>query len=138
MIKIIIVDDHPKLREAWRFMLDLHKDMSVIAVCCNAQELFDSCLESLPDLALIDINMEPLNGFETAALLRSKFPSIQIIGISINAEPSYAHKMLEIGAKGFITKTSSFDEIVKGILQTYKGDNYISEEIRSKMSSSDN
>ncbi|MBC8034524.1 MAG: response regulator transcription factor [Chitinophagaceae bacterium] len=133
MIDIIIADDHPRVREAWRFILDMQNGMAVVALCGSGQEVLDRCHKSLPDLVLMDINMSPLSGFETTRLLLKNFPTLKIIGISIHAEPSYAQQMLRIGGKGFITKSSSAEEMVAGISEAMAGNTYICREVRSRM-----
>jgi two-component system invasion response regulator UvrY len=59
-----------------------------------------------------------------------KNPAVKIIGISVNNQPSYANRMLEIGARGFVTKGSSFEEITHAIMEVSRGERYICNEIR--------
>ena len=79
---------------------------------------------------LVDINMYPINGFEVAEKVLENNPGVKIIGISVNNQPSYANKMLSLGARGFVTKGSSFEEITHAILEVSRGEQYICNEIR--------
>lgn len=133
MVKIVIADDHPAMREAWHMVLELHEQIQVTAVCSSGREVIDVCRVLKPDLVLMDINMEPMNGFEAAELLLSHLPSIHIIGISIHADPSYAQKMLEIGGKGFVTKSSPAEEMIVAIREVTEGRKYICNEVNQKM-----
>jgi two-component system invasion response regulator UvrY len=133
MIKIIIADDHPAIREAWLLMLNLQEGIQVIAACGSGEELLACCTAQTPDIVLMDINMQPMNGFQAASLLLQKFPSVRIIGISINPETVYAEKLLQMGAKGFITKNAASEEMVKGIREVMTGKIYICREVKSRM-----
>jgi two-component system, NarL family, invasion response regulator UvrY len=89
--------------------------------------------EILPDIILVDINMTPLNGFVVAERIIEKNSSVKVIGLSVNNQPKYAVKMIELGARGYLTKTSSLEEINHGILQVYSGELYICEEVIKDM-----
>lgn len=131
MIKVIIADDHPGMREAWQFILSTQDNIEVIAVCCSGQEVIDVCQGLLPDIVLMDINMEPMSGLEATHLLLQKYPQLAVIGISIHSQPSYAQQMLKVGGRGFITKSSPSDEMIEGINEVADGNIYICREIRS-------
>jgi two-component system, NarL family, invasion response regulator UvrY len=129
-IRIILVDDHPLARESWRMLLNYDARFSVIHECDNGRDAIESAERLVPDLMLVDINMHPVNGFEVAQKVLEKNPAVKIIGISVNNQPSYANRMLEIGARGFVTKGSSFEEITHAIMEVSRGERYICNEIR--------
>ena len=79
--------------------------------------------------------MDSFNPFSATRKILEKNASIKIIGISVNNQPTYAVKMLEAGGRGYLTKTSPFEEIHYGIDQVYQGNIYISEEVRKNMPS---
>jgi DNA-binding NarL/FixJ family response regulator len=81
----------------------------------------------------MDINMDSFNAFSATRKILEKNSEIKIIGISVNNQPNYALKMLEAGGKGFLTKTSPYKEIHRGIEEIYNGRVYISEEVRKHM-----
>lgn len=132
-IRFIIADDHAMLRETWKTLLHQNPLFSVIAECINGAEAIESAQIYKPDIILMDINMSPVNGIEATAEITRTMPGIKIIGISINNEPTYARKMLNAGAKGYITKSSSLEEILEAITQVAKGETYICREIKSKI-----
>src|SRR5690349_21336272 len=102
-IRIIIVDDHKLARESWSLLLGYDTRFTVVAECEKGEEAIQDVARLRPDIVLIDINMSPVNGFEVTRKLIETDPGIKIIGISVNNQPSYANRMIEIGAKGFIT-----------------------------------
>lgn len=132
-IRIILVDDHKMARESWSMLLTYDGRFSVIKECSNGKEAIEQAAALIPDVMLVDINMSPINGFEVAQQVLRTNPSMKIIGISVNNQPSYANRMLEIGAKGFVTKGSPFDEITHAIAEVHKGENYICSEIKAMM-----
>lgn len=136
-IRIILVDDHKIVRESWKTLLENNPRFRIIADCGNGEAAIQYAQELVPDIMLVDINMSPLNGFTVTERVLETTPSIKIIGLSVNNQPKYAIKMIELGAKGYLTKTSSLEEINRGILQVYNGEFYICEEIRRYMPSSE-
>lgn len=129
-IRIILVDDHKLARESWRMVLGYDTRFSVIHECDNGHDAIRDAERLRPDIMLVDINMSPVNGFEVTQRVLEKDPTMKIIGISVNNHPSYAERMLAIGAHGFVTKGSSFDEITHAILEVHRGEQYICSEIR--------
>ncbi|MBN8674036.1 MAG: response regulator transcription factor [Chitinophagales bacterium] len=130
-IRIILVDDHKLARESWSMLLDYDIRFSVIKECENGPDAIQEVSRLKPDILLVDINMYPLNGFEVTQKVLEADPSMKIIGISVNNQPSYANKMLELGARGFVTKGSPFEEITHAIVEVHNGRNYVCNEIRN-------
>lgn len=132
-IRIIIVDDHQMIRETWRFLLERDARLRVVAECASGAEAIDCATSHHPHVMLMDINMSPVNGFEATRKILKKHPDINIIGVSVNDQPGYARNMLQLGAKGYVTKNSSFQEMVHAILEVSKGNTYICGEVKGKM-----
>jgi len=132
-IRIILVDDHKLVRESWRKLLESNPRFRIIAECENGHSAIEQAQKKLPDIMLVDINMSPLNGFAVTEKIMETNPSIKIIGLSVNNEPIYASRMLNLGARGYLTKTSSFEEITQGIMEVHKGEFYICKEVRRNM-----
>ena len=132
-IKIILVDDHDLVRESFRMLLEQDERFSIISNCKSGAEAIELSKKLLPDLMLMDINMSPINGFEAAKKITQTTPSVKVIGMSINNNPKYALKMLDHGAHGFVTKTSSFSELAHAIIKVYAGEKYICTEVKKKM-----
>lgn len=129
-IRIILVDDHKVVRTSWKILIENNPRFNVVAEFENGTAALENAALLQPDILMVDINMSPLNGFEVTSLFKDSYPAIKVIGISVNNYPKYAEKLLELGARGFITKTSSLEEIQHGILEVYRGGIYICEEVR--------
>src|SRR6201985_458640 len=129
MIKLIIVDDHFHVREAWSWVLNQVPGLSVIAQCSNGQEAIEAAKQLHPDVMLMDINMAPVNGIEATRAIRDFAPEIKIIGVSVQAERSYVNEMLRNGANGYVTKNSPSTEMVTAIDEVLAGKTYLCDEI---------
>ncbi|HEY2722808.1 MAG TPA: response regulator transcription factor [Chitinophagaceae bacterium] len=129
-IRIIIVDDHKIIRQTWKLILQQDRRFDIIAECSNGAEAIKATESMESDIILMDINMHPVNGFEATKKIMKQKPSTKIIGISVNNQPSYARNMLHLGAKGFVTKDSTKEEMVEAILTVYNGGKFLSEDVR--------
>ena len=129
MIKLIIVDDHFHVREAWSWVLNQVPGLNVIAQCANGQEAIEAAQRLQPDVMLMDIHMNPVNGIEATRSIREFSSDIKIIGVSVQAERSYVNEMLRNGANGYVTKNSSSQEMVTAIDEVVAGKTYICEEV---------
>jgi DNA-binding NarL/FixJ family response regulator len=132
-IRIILVDNHKLVRESWKILLENNPRFEVIADCDNSHFDIEHAMQLSPDIMLIDINMSPANGFAVTERITEINPSVRIIGISVSNQASYAIRMIELGAKGYLTKTSSLEEITQGILEVHRGEFYICEEVIRNM-----
>jgi two-component system, NarL family, invasion response regulator UvrY len=132
-IRIVLTDDHQLVRETWKLLIETDPFLKVIAQCSSGAEAINAAITLNPDIILMDVNMHPMNGFEATIEILKANPAIKIIGISVNNQVSYARNMLEAGARGYVTKSSSRDEMILAIKSVYEGQIYICEEIRRKM-----
>jgi two-component system, NarL family, invasion response regulator UvrY len=132
-IRVVIVDDHQMVRETWKMLLQRDNRLEVIGECASGEEAIAAAQSLNPDIMLMDINMYPMNGLEATKEISRLCPDIKIIGVSINNQPAYAKNMLLAGAKGYVTKNSSREEMVQAIIQVHSGSTFICKEIEEKM-----
>ncbi|MET0634703.1 MAG: response regulator transcription factor [Chitinophagaceae bacterium] len=128
-IRVAIVDDHQVIRTSWKILFSTDDRFDVVSVLKSGQEAIDLLPGIAPDVVLMDINMFPINGFEAAEQLARVAPDCRIIGISANNYPGYAKKMLSLGARGFVTKSSTFEELTRAVTRVHMGDIYVCDEI---------
>ena len=134
-IRLIIVDDHQMVRETWKLILQQDKRIDVVAECSSGSEAIDVACSLLPDVMLMDINMFPVNGFEATRKIIKACPDIKIIGVSVNDQIGYARNMFQLGARGFVTKNTSQEEMIEGIIDVFNGKTFLCSELRDKMNS---
>jgi DNA-binding NarL/FixJ family response regulator len=134
-IGLVIVEDHALLRETWGFILNNHPGFKVLAEFGRGEEAVEFCRLYKPDLVMMDINLPGIvNGLEATAMIRKYSPATKVIAVSLHNQPVFARKMVEAGAKGYITKNSSKEEMIQGLLEVSKGGCYICAEIKENLS----
>jgi len=133
-ISILIADDHKLIRDTWSFILNTDNRFKVVAECSNGEEAIEQAKQKRPQIVLMDINMTPVSGLEATRQIRKVSPGSKIIGVSMHSQPAYAKKMLQIGAKGYVTKNSSRDEMFKAIMEVHHGNRYICDEVKNIIS----
>jgi DNA-binding NarL/FixJ family response regulator len=133
-ISILIAEDHKLIRETWTLLLNEDPRFVVIASCDNAEKVVQLVKALHPDVTLMDINMHPFSGMEATQLITRELPDAKIIGVSMYSKPAFAIKMFQMGAKGYVTKNSSKEEMFSAIIEVYNGKKYVCEEIRHLIS----
>ena len=133
-ISVLIADDHKLIRETWSYILNNDSRFVVVGECGDSEEAVEMAKTKRPQIVLMDINMNPISGFEATERIRKVSPGSKIIGVSMHSQPAYAKKMLQVGAKGYVTKNSSKEEMIKAILEVQNGNKYICEEIKNNIS----
>jgi two-component system invasion response regulator UvrY len=133
-ITILIADDHTLVRETWSFILNSDPRFYVIAECGSGEEAVELSKDLRPAVVIMDINLPGINGIEATELIRKYSPGSKILGVSLHTQPTYARKMMQKGAMGYVTKNSSRQEMFKAILEVHSGKKYVCEEIKNILS----
>lgn len=133
-ISILIVDDHTLIRETWSFLLGRNEGFEVIAEVGDGQRAIEIARDKRPNVILLDINMSPLNGFDILKMIRKLSPGSKVIAVSMHSQPSYAKKMLRMGARGYVTKNSPRQEMLDAINEVYNGQIYVCQEVKNIIS----
>ena len=130
-ITILLVDDHKLIRDSWAYILNNDPRFTVIGQAGNADEAVAIAMDKHPGIVLMDINMQPVDGFETTKRIHQHSPASKIIGVSMYSLPAYAKKLLQNGAMGYVTKNSSKEEMIDAIMEVSDGHTYICNEIKT-------
>lgn len=128
MITIMIIDDHPLVKEGMASMLENEEDFSVVKVASNGKEAIDFCrTHELPDVIVSDIRMPGMDGFETLARLQHSFPNVRMLmlaGMPLKAEEGRARAAK---ACGYLPKTIDWERLVSAIRLSAKEGTFLSE-----------
>jgi pilus assembly protein CpaE len=127
-IRVLIVDDIPDTRENIRKLLQFERDFEVVGAARTGKEGIDLTKETKPDVILMDINMPDMDGITATENIRRDFPHTQIIILSVQSDPNYMRRAMLAGARDFLTKPPSVDEMISAIRRAGK----ISQDERSK------
>ncbi|WP_046245087.1 response regulator transcription factor [Hymenobacter terrenus] len=133
MIRIILVDDHPIVRDGIRSLLEREPALQVVGTAGNGQELLDQLPDIPVDLILVDINMPVMDGYETTLRLREEYPEVRVLALSMLAEELYIGRMLDAGARGYVLKSAGKEEIVYAIRQVMDGKRFLCSEVGLSM-----
>jgi len=124
-IKVMIVDDHPIVREGLRELLETNEEIEVIAEAEDGYECLRLMNEVRPDIVFMDIKLPGINGIETTRLLYDKYPQVKIIILTIYDDDQYVTEAIQSGAKGYILKNVKKDELMKIIYSVMSGQAYL-------------
>ncbi|MDG1805441.1 response regulator transcription factor [Flavicella sp.] len=136
-IKIVVADDHPMLLNGLKYELELHQ-YEVVGKAKNGEEALDEILTKKPDIAMLDINMPILNGFEVIQKAKEKKSQTKFIILSFYKEPEYILKAKELHINGYLLKEDQFEEIEKCIETVLSDKYYYSNSIQKLPSDSPN
>jgi DNA-binding NarL/FixJ family response regulator len=131
--RILIVDDHPLMREGLRDTINRESDLIVCGEAETADQAVDAFQRLAPDLALVDITLPGRNGLELVKDLKAIHPRAAILAISMHDESLYAERMLRAGASGYITKQQPPAELLKAIRQVLDNRVYVSKEVSESL-----
>ncbi len=129
-ITIVAIDDHKFIREMWQLLFANHATYELTGTSGTIEDGLEMVTVKRPDIVLLDINLQDTSGMSIVPPIRKVSPGTKIIVISMHNEPAYAKKMIQLGAKGFVTKNSSHQEVFEAIENVLSGKTYICTEIK--------
>jgi two-component system, NarL family, invasion response regulator UvrY len=133
-ITVVIVDDHRLIREMWATMLTSNNEYEIIGESGGMDEAIEMIKTKRPELVLMDINLAQGSGLEAVPLIKKFSPGTKIIAVSMHNQPAYVKKMMQMGAKGYVTKNSSHQEMFKALEIVMKGGVYVCNEVKDILS----
>lgn len=132
-LRILLVDDHPMVRE--RLAAAIHEQPDLI-VCGEAEDRFtalDLIEKTKPALAIVDLTLKQSHGLELIKDIRSRFPDLATLVVSMHDELLHAERVIRAGARGYITKQEATDKIMIAIRTVLGGNVYMSEKMASRI-----
>ena len=130
---LIIVDDHKIFRQGLKSIITMENIATVIGEASNGKEFIELLSHLKPDLVLMDIDMPQMNGMEATQKALALMPDLKIIAFTMFGDEDYYYKMLDLGVKGFILKSSGINELEIAIQQVLLGESYFSNEVLRKI-----
>ena len=132
-IRILIADDHPIVRAGFKQVLSETPDLVVADEAGNGQEVLEHLKKKKYDVVLLDISMPGKNGLEILKELKTNYPKLPVLILSIYPEEQYAIRALKAGAAGYLTKESAPHELISAIRKISAGGRYISASLAEKL-----
>ncbi|MGN7228426.1 response regulator [Priestia megaterium] len=135
MINVLLVDDHEMVRIGVGAYLSTQADIHVIAEAANGQQAVELGLQLRPDIILMDLVMEEMDGIEATKQLIKQWPEAKVIIVTSFLDDEKVYPALEAGATSYLLKTSKAGEIAAAIRRTYEGQSVLEPEVTGKMMS---
>jgi len=133
MISVLLTDDHALVRSGIRRLLEDSGQVSIIGEADCGEESIKLAQQLKPDVILMDVSMPGIGGVEACRRILQRNPGQKIIVLTVHNEQTFPKRMLEIGAKGYLTKECGVDEMLTAIRQVYNGGAYIAPSIAQQL-----
>jgi DNA-binding NarL/FixJ family response regulator len=131
-INVFIVEDHQLIVDAWSKLLEEPEDIEVVGSTGEFDKVLPMVESVRPDIVLMDINIKGGSGIDATLQITNKLPKTRVIGLSVHDDLAYVKKFIQNGAKGYLTKNTTRDELLSAIRSVFTGLNYVSQEIKDR------
>lgn len=134
-INVYLVDDHEIFRKGLKLLLQEVSFVNIIGEAAYGDQFLIELQKVQPDVVFMDIKMPGLNGIETTKKALEKYPDLKIVALSMYGDEEHLQAMLDAGAKGFLLKNASKEDLERAIITVMNGKNYFSEDLISLLAS---
>lgn len=128
-VKILLVDDHPIVREGYRRLLERQPGLAIVAEADNAAAAYQAYKTSAPDLVIMDLSLPGAGGLEAVRHTRQWDKRARILVFTMHAAAAFALKAFEAGACGYVTKSSDAAELIRAVMVVAQGGRALSDDI---------
>lgn len=125
-IRLLLVDDHPLVRDGLRARLEEAPGLRVVADAQGAEDALEAAAREQPDLVLMDVGLRGASGIEVTRRLRAQQPALRVLVLSMHAAPEVVREALAAGAQGYVLKDNPAEEIVQAIHAVMEGQRWLS------------
>jgi DNA-binding NarL/FixJ family response regulator len=132
-VRILLVDDHPLVRERLSEVIDREPDLMVCGEAEDRHEAIAAITARQPDLAIVDLALKNSDGLELIKDIRTRWPKVQMLVVSMHDESLYAERVIRAGAQGYITKQEATRKILLAIRRVLAGSIYLNERVAAQI-----
>ena len=133
MIRLLIADDHPIVREGLKRIVTDCPDMKIVGEAIDGDDVLARCENTTVDVLLLDVSMPGPGFLETMRRLKKEHPGVRVLVLSVHSEDQYAVRALRAGASGYLTKDHSPTELSGAIRRAYRGGKYVTESLAERL-----
>lgn len=127
--RVLIVDDHPIVRQGLKRMIDAEADLEVCGEADSEPNARSAVRELGPDIVIVDLSLQDGDGLELVRAVHAHHPDVPMLVLSMHDEAIYAERMLAEGASGYIMKQAAADQLLTALRTVLQGDTYLSAEM---------
>jgi len=131
--RILIVDDHPVVREGLTQQINRERDLVVCAEASTASQALGLLERERPDLVLADINLPGRSGLELIRDIHARWPQLPVLVLSIHDESVFAERVLRAGGQGYVSKQSGAERLAAAIRQVLNGQIFVSDTVSTRL-----
>ena len=131
--RLLLVDDHPVLREGFAQLLSIEPDLQVCGQTGNSVKALYDIGSLKPDLVILDIALRGCNGIELIKRIKAGYAEMAVLAFSVHDENLYAERALRAGARGYVMKQSPTEEVIAAIRRVLRGERYLSRRMQDRM-----
>src|SRR5215468_1626928 len=132
-IRILVVDDHPIVRQGLRSLLSAYAELQIVAEAGSPQQAIEAAVRASPDIVLLDVRLPGATGVEVARQLQRECPTASVILLTSFDDDEYLLGALEVGVRAYLLKSVSDDMLVWTIRAVYRGERLISPEMMDRI-----
>jgi DNA-binding NarL/FixJ family response regulator len=130
---VLIVDDHPLLRQGLALLINREQDLMVCGEAEEAQKAMTEVAQKKPDILIVDISLNGPDGLDLLKNLRTQYPSLPVLILSMHDESIYAERALRARANGYIMKHEATEKVLVAVRRILGGDIYLSDRMANKL-----
>jgi len=131
--KVLIVDDHPIVRQGLTDLINQEKDLKVCGQAEDAYQAMDAIKALNPHMVVVDISLRESSGVELIKDIKVRYPNLPVLTLSMHDESLYAERALRAGAKGYIMKQEATEKVIMAIRKILSGEIYVSDKMAARM-----
>ncbi len=131
--KVLLVDDHPIVRQGLAELIGQEADLSVCGEAQNASEALQAIAVSKPDIALVDVSLQDTGGIELIKMIKAGYAHVPVLVLSMHDETLYAERALRAGARGYVMKEEATERLLMAIRKVLSGQIYLSERMAGRL-----
>ncbi|MGB9433629.1 MAG: response regulator transcription factor [Candidatus Acidiferrum sp.] len=131
--RVLLVDDHPIVRQGLGLLIDREADLSVCGEADGAHSAFHAITTLRPDIVVLDISLSGPDGLDVLKEIRTKTASLPVLILSMHDESIYAERAMRAGANGYIMKQEATEKVLVAIRRILQGEVYLSERLTNTM-----
>lgn len=129
MIRVLVADDHPVVRQGLCTMLEIEEDMEVVGRAADGEEAVEQARQTRPDIILMDVQMPHVDGIEAMRRIREDDPEARVIVLTTYRDEDYIFPSLRAGARAYLLKDASREELAEAIRAVHRGESLLDPQI---------
>ena len=133
--KVLLVDDHPVVRQALAELIDQESELSVCGKAEDAAAALQAIATARPDIAVVDLSLPQVSGLELIKEIRAHYSDVPVLVLSIHDESLYAERVLRAGARGYVMKEDASEKLLLAIRRVLSGRIYLSDRMAGRLRS---